>query len=250
MPRSVRIALSAVTLNLLCAAMVVAAEGGEAAAAPATAPSGGGRSVLSMVIGAGPVEWVLILLSIVGISIGIHRLITIKRDALVPDGLVDDLHNIFAEGVTEEAVEDSLNMVSGDGSMLGEVLAAALDKKDFGFESMREAAESVGIAEHNKYMTQISWLSLLAAIGPMLGLLGTVWGMIGAFMKMAANRGQVDPALLADNIGGAMITTATGLIIAIPMIFLFFFLRARVNKCVTDASVLTGEVLDYFRAAR
>jgi biopolymer transport protein ExbB len=248
MARSVRIALSAATLNLLCAGMVMAAEAAPAPAATQPAPQG--RSVLDMVISSGFVEWVLIVLSVVGVSIGIHRLITIKKEALVPEGLVDDLHNIFAEGVTDEAVEDALNMVSGDGSMLGEVLAAALDKKDFGFDSMREAAESVGIAEHNKYMTQISWLSLLAAVGPMLGLLGTVWGMIGAFMKMAANRGNVDPALLADNIGGAMITTATGLIIAIPMIFLFFFLRARINKCVLDASVLTGEVLDYFRVAR
>ena len=112
---------------------------------------------------------------------------------------------------------------------------------------MAESAESVGAAEHNKYMGQIAVLSLLASIGPMLGLLGTVWGMIGAFFKMANSGGQVDAALLADDIGGAMITTATGLIIAIPMLVIFFFLRARVNKFVLEAGVLTGEVLDYFR---
>ncbi|MDA3962200.1 MAG: MotA/TolQ/ExbB proton channel family protein [Planctomycetota bacterium] len=254
MARFIRLALTAVMLNIVCTAITFAAEGGEAAApaveGPSTQSGTGGRSLFEMVIASGVVEWVLIVLSIVGVSIGIHRMLTIKRDALVPEGLVDDLHNVFAEGVTDDAVEEALGMVQDDGSMLGEVLAAALDKKDFGFDSMREAAEAVGVAEQNKYMTQISYLSLLAAIGPMLGLLGTVWGMIGAFMKMAANRGNVDPALLADNIGGAMITTATGLIIAIPMMFLFFFLRARVNKCVLDASVYTGEVLDYFRVPR
>ena len=152
--------------------------------------------------------------------------------------------------MTDEGVEDALNMAQGDGSMLGEILASALDKKDFGFESMREAAETVGTAEHNKYMSQINWLSLLAAIGPMLGLLGTVAGMIGAFLTMATSGGNVNPADLANDIGGAMITTATGLIIAIPMMFFFFFLRARINACVLDAGVLTSEVLDYFRVER
>jgi len=165
----------------------------------------------------------------------------------VPDLLVDDMHNIFAEGVDDEATEEALNMVAGDQSMLGEILSAALDKKDFGFESMREAAETVAAAEHNKYMAQINWLSLLAAIGPMLGLLGTVYGMIGAFIKMANAGTTPDPSELSGEIGGAMITTMTGLIIAIPMLFLFFFLRARVNKCVLDSSVLSSEVLDYFR---
>ena len=181
------------------------------------------HSLLSMVFGSGPVEWILLILSVVGVSLGIQRMLTIKRDVLVPDGLVDDIHNVFADGVNDDSVDDALNMVSGDPSMLGEVLAAALDKKDFGYPSMAEAAETVGAAEHNKYMTQISWLSLLAAIGPMLGLLGTVVGMIGAFLVMASSGGNVNPSMLANDIGGAMITTATGLIIAIPMMFFFFF---------------------------
>ncbi len=238
MKRLIRLALPVTLLNFLTCVAVYAAEGEGA--------DTGGKSVLTLVWESGPVEYVLILLSVVGMSIGIHRLLTIKKEILVPEGLADDLHNIFAEGVNDEAVEDALNLVSGDQSMLGEVFAAALDKRDFGYESMQEAAESVGSAEHNKYMTQISWLSLFAAIGPMLGLLGTVVGMIGAFMTLAA-KNNVNPQDLSSDIGGAMITTATGLIIAIPMMFFFFFLRSRINRCVLDATVLTNEVLDYFR---
>ncbi len=239
MIRSIRTSVSIALVTLLPITAVMAGEaGGETQ----------GQGLLGIILSS-PVEWVLIALSIAGIAIGIHRLITIKSDELVPEGLADDLHNIFAEGVSEEAVEDAMNVVAGDQSILGEVFSAALDKREFGFESMQEAAETVGNAEHNKYMAQISWLSLFAAIGPMLGLLGTVVGMIGAFMKMASSGGAVDPAMLANDIGGAMITTATGLIIAIPMMFLFFVLRARVNRCVLDATVLTSEVLDYFRPA-
>ena len=244
MHRIIRITLMASVFTLLC---TVGLGAEEAAGAVGDNVEGGNVSFLSRVIGAGPVEWVLILLSFIGFSLGIHRLLTIKADMLIPDGLADDMHNIFADGITEDAVEEATNIVAEDDSMLGQVLYAALDKKDFGYEAMAESAESVGAAEHNKYMGQIAVLSLLASIGPMLGLLGTVWGMIGAFFKMANSGGQVDAALLADDIGGAMITTATGLIIAIPMLVIFFFLRARVNKFVLEAGVLTGEVLDYFR---
>lgn len=238
MSRPLHAFLSVTLLTSLPVALVMAEEGG-----------GGAQPNVSLfnIIVSSPVAWVLIAISVAGMAMGIHRLITIKRDQLVPDGLADDLHNIFAEGISDEGVEDALNMVAGDESILGQVFAAALDKREFGFGSMQEAAESVGNAEHNKYMAQISWLSLLAAIGPMLGLLGTVVGMIGAFMKMATTAGNVDPASLANDIGGAMITTAIGLIIAIPMMFLFFLLRARINACVLDATVLTNEVLDYFR---
>ncbi len=238
MSRPLRTFLSVALLSIVPVALAVAQEG-----------SGGAHEHVSLfnIIVSSSVAWVLIAISVAGMAMGIHRLITIKRDQLVPDGLADDLHNIFAEGISDEGVEDALNMVAGDESIFGQVFAAALDKREFGFSSMQEAAESVGNAEHNKYMAQISWLSLLAAIGPMLGLLGTVVGMIGAFMKMATSGGNVDPAMLANDIGGAMITTAIGLIIAIPMMFLFFLLRARINACVLDATVLTNEVLDYFR---
>ena len=122
--------------------------------------------------------------------------------------------------------------------MLGEIITAALDKRDFGFDAMRESAEMTAVAEQNKFMQQISWLSLLAAIAPMLGLLGTVVGMIGAFMEMASSpTGSVGAADLSGTIGGAMVTTATGLIIAIPMMVFFFYLRAKVNKAVLDAGV-------------
>ena len=235
------------TAGSLCTAVALIVA--TATLAPAAEGDAGGGSSISLLglIFTSWSMWPLILLSIISVSLGIQRMITINKEALVPTGLADDLHNIFAEGVTDEAVEDAVNVVSGDISMLGEILAAGLDKKDFGFESMVEAAESVGAAEHNKYMSQINWLSLFAAIGPMLGLLGTVVGMIGAFFKMAKSGGQVDAAMLASDIGGAMLTTASGLLIAIPMLVVFFFLRSRVNKCALEAGVLAGEVLDYFR---
>ncbi len=225
-----------------------AAEAGAAAADAGTEGGGGGqKSLIARVFSSGPVAWVLLLVSVIGLSIAIHRLMSIKDDILLPPGLADDMHNIFGEGVNDDALDEAIGIVQNDDSMLGQVLFSALDKKDFGYEAMRESAETVGAAQHNLLMAQVNWLSLFAGLGPMLGLLGTVWGMIGAFFKMATAGGTPDPGLLADDIGGAMITTAMGLIIAIPMLTLFFILRARVNRCVLEAGVLTSEVLDYFR---
>lgn len=208
-------------------------------------------SVFDLVIGDGGmgtwIELVLIILSCVGFTVAILRMMTIKADMLIPDGLADDLHNIFEQGVNDDGYNEALDIVAEDPSMLGAILSASLDKLDFGYAAMVQASETVGSAELNKYMAKINWLSLIAAIAPMLGLLGTVGGMIAAFLEMASSGGAVNPGDLAYAIGGAMITTATGLIIAIPMLFFFFFLRARINACFLEASIATEEILDYFR---
>lgn len=204
-------------------------------------------SLFDLVIGSGWVEWTLLLMSVVGFALAIQFALTITRPRLITEGLVDDVHNVLQDGVTEESVDEALNLVASDHSIVGECLAGALDKKDFGYDAMKDAAQTVAAAEQNKYMAKLGWLSLLTAQGPMWGLLGTVWGMIGAFLVMA-QKGTVTPADLAYDIGGAMITTATGLIIALPLMVIFFWLRGRVNQAVLDAEVMVMEVLDYFRS--
>ena len=93
-----------------------------ATAASAQEAGGGGNSVsLVALIFLNWTMWPLLILSVVGVSMAIQRLITITPDVLVPDDLADDMHNIFAEGVNEEASEDAINAVSGDANMLGEI---------------------------------------------------------------------------------------------------------------------------------
>jgi len=205
-------------------------------------------SLLDLIIIAGPVEYLLILLSLISYSLCIQWVFTIKRENLIPDGLADELHNIMAEGPSDEAVENARNLVANDRSMLGNIIAAALDKKDFGYETMKDSSELVGAAETNKYMGKVGWLSMFASSATLLGLLGTVSGIIGSFLKMAANPGGVDPNTLSKEIGEALVCTGTGLAIAIGNLYFFFWLRGRVNACTLDAAVITNEILDYFRA--
>ena len=94
-------------------------------------------SLLQLVFMAGPIEYLLILLSVISYSLGIQWIFTVKRENLIPDGLADELHNIMADGPTDEAVENARTLVSNDRSMLGNIIAAALDKKDYGYETMK-----------------------------------------------------------------------------------------------------------------
>jgi biopolymer transport protein ExbB len=209
-----------------------------------------GLSMWELLVAGGPVELVLVILSLVSYSMALQFTFTIKRDTMIPPGLADELHNIFAEGATDEAVENARAAVAGDTSMLGNVLAAILDKKDFGYEAMRETAEQVGAAEHNRYMGKVNWLSLFSSTGTLLGLMGTVTGIIGSFLKMSNAAGGIDPNELALNIGEALVCTATGLFVAIGSLVFFFFLRGRVNQATMDCTVIVAEVMDYFRPAK
>jgi biopolymer transport protein ExbB len=103
-------------------------------------------------------------------------------------------------------------------------------------------AEAVG-REESTASYWINFLSLITAISPMLGLLGTVSGMIGAFQKIAGG-GMGKPELLAGNIGEALITTAAGLIIAIPSMFFYFLFRNKLNSIIQRAEEQYSMVLD------
>jgi biopolymer transport protein ExbB len=237
MRRFLRASLPVLAL-LLCAGAASAAEAGGA-------PAHVKPSLLDMVWHGMPIMGVLIILSLIAYGLALQYVFTIKREALIPPGLADEIHNLFAEGVTDEAVENSRNVVASDPSMLGTILAAVLDKKDFGYDAMREAAEQAGQVEHNKYSSRVAWLSMFASSATLLGLLGTVTGIIGAFLNMGPS---VDPGELAKNIGEALICTASGLGIAIGMLYFFFWLRNRVNACALEAALITQEILDYFRS--
>ena len=99
------------------------------------------------------------------------------------------------------------------------------------------------IKENRPYMTWVGYFSILAQAAPMMGLLGTVGGMIGAFGKMMSNAGA-DPGALAGDISTALITTATGLIIALPALFGYFFFRNKLNSLVSQCHASGEEMLD------
>jgi biopolymer transport protein ExbB len=233
------------TVLALIACTAAVASAAEAAAA------GKSASLFDLYLHSMPVGGLLTILSFVSFSLALTWTFSMRGEDMVPPHLTEELHQIFAEGATDEAVEQAKGVVAGaPPSMLGSVLAATLDKKDFGYTAMTEAAEEIGLAEHTRYTQKVSWLGLFSSSATLLGLLGTVSGIIGSFLKMASNPGGVDPNMLAMNIGEALVCTFLGLAVAIVSLYFFFFLRNRVNQAALDTGVQTKEILDYFRSER
>lgn len=240
MRRFLSTSLTVLAIIVCTAAMASAAE-----AAPAKS-----SSLFDLYMHSMPVGGMLTILSFVCFSLALTWTFSMRLEDLVPVHLTEEIHQLFAEGATDEAVEQAKAVVAGNPTMLGTVLAASLDKKDFGHGAMVEAAEEVGIAEHTKYTAKVGWIGLFGSSATLLGLLGTVSGIIGAFLGMGSQQGAVDPSKLATSIGEALVCTFIGLSIAIVALYFFFFLRNRVNQAALDTSVYVKEILDYFRSER
>ena len=115
-------------------------------------------------------------------------------------------------------------------------------------DSMEKAMEAASVHEITAGLKPINYLSIIAQIAPMLGLLGTVSGMIKAFQKIGLG-GMGKPELLASNIGEAMITTAAGLIIGIPAMFFYFYLKSRYMSNVSQLTRVLGTLSHQMVAA-
>ena len=232
-------------LGLVLALPTLAMAAEEEAKAPAAKVS-----MFGMILGAGPPEYLLILFSMVSFAVALQNFMFIKKEAIIPDGLGDDMHNLLSkDGPTAEVVEQARAMVDNDPSMTGKVLSAALAVHDLGFDAMREAAEDVTVTETTRWMQKPGWLSLFANMATLLGLFGTVWGIIEAFMDMAANPAGVDVTKLSSTIGISLITTANGMFIAVPMLLFAFAQRVKLTNFFRSSNDTTKEVLNYFRPA-
>jgi len=115
---------------------------------------------------------------------------------------------------------------------------------------MEAAVKETMEEEQLKQLMRLGWLSLIAAVGPMLGLFGTVQGMIGAFQQIAATKGAADPASLADNISLALITTLDGLLVAIPITSAFVFLRNRLVTATLEVGAVVEDIFERFRPTK
>ena len=195
-----------------------------------------------LLTGGGGIGYVIILLSVVGVALIIEHFINVRREKLAPPEVIDEIEQLFAE----EQFQEALELCESEPGYLTNVMAAALPKMEHGFDSMEQAAHDIAEEESIKLHSKVSWLSLLSAIAPMMGLLGTVWGMIGAFDVIAESTAP-EPSDFAGTISLALITTVLGLIVAIPMMVGFFYFRNKVTRIVLEIGAISEDLLDRFR---
>ncbi len=206
-------------------------------------PARGSRTLLDNIKAAGVVGGIELLISVVGVALVIDYLVNIRRDKLAPPYVLSELENLF----DDEAYDAAMDLCDAEDTYLTRVIGGGLSKIGGGFDRMMEAAMMTGDEETLVLNQKLSYLSLIASIEPMLGLLGTVLGMIKAFNIIAQMGGSATPADLADGISQALVTTAIGLIVAIPMTCVYLFFRNRVLRIVQEVAAITGELFDRFR---
>jgi biopolymer transport protein ExbB len=184
--------------------------------------------VLAIIEAAGWPIWPLILASVIAVAIIIERLYSLRAQEVAPPNLLLETIKAYQDrGVSAELITRL-----ADGSPLGRVFATALRNANHSREVMRESIEEAGRAVTHDLDRFLTSLGTIASMAPLLGLLGTVIGMIEIFGAQTAS--GTNPAQLAHGISIALYNTAFGLIVAIPAMIFYRYFRAKVESLVVD----------------
>ncbi|RDV36986.1 MotA/TolQ/ExbB proton channel family protein [Bradymonadaceae bacterium TMQ3] len=196
---------------------------------------------------AGPMLYPVVLVSLVGAALFFERLVALRRAAVAPTGLAEGvLKAAQAEGEAE-AQHAARAICQGSSSAVGAVLGEGLRFAGSSRGEIREVMEDRGRRELAHLERFVGGVGALATVAPLLGLLGTVTGMIRVFQAVvdeATPKGVVDPTLLAGGIWEALITTAAGLAVAIPLYLGYRYLLGRVDRWATELEEAAAGLLD------
>ena len=221
-----------------------AAGGGTPAAGPAdAAPT---QSRLQFYFNALGIRYTVafLLLSFVFVALIVMNALAIRRNSVVPPELMQNFESLLDEKRYQEAYE----LARTDESFLGQVLSAGLAKVQDGYPQALEAMQEVGEDETLRLEQRLSYIALIGTICPMVGLLGTVDGMVAAFQVIAASNTQPKPSELADGISMALITTLIGLFLAIPAIMIFGVLKNRMQRLVLEVGIFSERLMRRFES--
>ncbi|MDD5389411.1 MAG: MotA/TolQ/ExbB proton channel family protein [Gallionellaceae bacterium] len=184
--------------------------------------------MLALIEAAGWPIWPLIIASILALAIIFERFYTLRRPLIVPQGLLDQaIDNLRRHGANPDLLR-----ALAEGSALGRILAAGVRNIGASREVMKESLEEAGRAVSHDLERYLSTLGTIATVAPLMGLLGTVVGMIEIFGSQSPTGGN--PAVLAHGISVALYNTALGLIVAIPSMIFYRFFRGRVDALLVD----------------
>ena len=186
----------------------------------------------------------ILLLSMISVYFIIEHLLTITRNRIMPDATLSELEALIVHGEINNAID--LCHQKENYSLATEVVLAGLERyksSEFGYAEYRSAVEEAGEDQTGKLYRRTEVLNVIGAIAPMLGLTGTVLGMIEAFTTIASLEGMARPQELAGGIGQALITTLLGLLVAIPTMVAFSYFRNKIDSLVAEAGKRIEQVM-------
>jgi biopolymer transport protein ExbB len=184
------------------------------------------------------VFWTIMFCSVAGLTLIIQGFIRYRKSVLIPEAANNRIRELIASRQFKELVD----FTAKDPSFVSKVLHPALRRAPR-FSAMREAMETALNEQTAEEFRRIEYLNILGNLGPLLGLLGTVLGMIDAFQSLHAASGNANPALLSGGISLALTHTMLGLMLAIPCLAAFGILRTKADRLTVEGSLTAEELL-------
>ncbi|WDQ15293.1 MotA/TolQ/ExbB proton channel family protein [Rhodopirellula sp. P2] len=209
-----------------------------------TAPAAADQSLLEWVFESLGAAYLIVFLalSVTLVSLFVMNMLAARRDTLCPTELVEE----FSQRIAANDNQGAYDLAKADESVLGQVLAAGLAKVSKGYNKALEAMQEVGEEESMKLEHRLSYMALIGNLSPMIGLFGTVQGMISSFQVIATGGSTPKPSDLAAGISTALFTTLVGLAVAIPAIAAYNILRNRVARLLLEVGVESENLMSKF----
>lgn len=207
---------------------------------PGAGPVEGSVTLMTFLRLGGMILWVTMGLGFLAFVMAVYFFLTLTPKREVPPSLAKRVLKQIRSGDLKGAYE----MCQGRDELLANVVRAGLRMSGHDRYVIQDAMESEGERGVTAMWHKISYLNNIGVIAPLLGLLGTVWGMLLAFNRIATDNSQVRGTAVAENVSKAMITTVGGLVVAIPCMAMYFYLRGRVIKIIAEVEAQASEVIE------
>ena len=188
----------------------------------------------------GLLMWPILLCSIITIAIVIERYFVLRQASVNVPRFMIQIRELMKKGDIVEAI----NYCSEINSPLANIVRKGLSKYQFGMERIKESIESAGKQEIYKLEKGLSVLATISGVAPLLGFLGTVTGMISAFMRIESLGGNASPSDLAGGIWEALLTTAFGLSVGIIAYLFYNYFVTRINKLISEMEITSTDFID------
>jgi len=197
------------------------------------------KSLLDFIAAGKTVGAAIIVLSFVGVALIIDSFLRVTSKKLVPPLLVRQVTSLAREARIGEIVHLSRQ----SDSVLGRILSKVLSQRPLSLASARESLQEEGSKEITSLQHRVGYIGFIATVAPMLGLLGTVTGMIYSFNVLGTSEGNPRPAELAVGVAEALVTTCEGLIVAVPLMFFHLYFTGRVTRIGQEAAAVCDGVM-------
>ncbi len=187
--------------------------------------------------------WFLMLLSVVSMGLIGTMALNSQRKSILPSETVNEARRLLAAGEYRQVMD----LAGRDRSYFSQILSTAIGEASHGFSAMVNTLEQVSDELATRHLRRLEYLNVLGQVSPMIGLFGTVYGMILAFQAIVASGGNANPVLLAGGISTALTTTFWGLVVAIPALAAYGIIRNQIDELTTEATLTAQDLLNHFR---